>query len=61
MVVGIYYIAGGAIIGAILGARLAKTRGGSKTDMLHYGSVLAIALALAGLLVSVLLSRFFAA
>ncbi len=57
MVVATYYIAAGAAIGALLGAGLARRRGGRLADMLHYGAVLAIVLALVGLFVSVFLGR----
>ncbi len=57
MIVATYYVAGGALFGALLGAGLAKRGGGRKMDMLHYGAVLAIAFALVGLFVSVFLGR----
>lgn len=57
MIVATYYIAGGALIGAALGAALAKRRGGRGADLLHYAAVLAIGGALTGLFVSVFLGR----
>jgi Na+/H+ antiporter NhaC len=57
MIVAIYYIAGGAAFGALLGAGIAKRRGGRLADLLHYAAVLAIAFALVGLFVSVIIGR----
>lgn len=57
MVVATYYIAAGALVGALLGAGLARRRGGRPVDLLHYGAVLAIFCALIGLFVSVFVGR----
>ena len=57
MIVATYYVAGGALMGAVLGATLAKRRGGRGADLLHYAAVLAIGGALIGLFVSVYLGR----
>jgi hypothetical protein len=57
MIVAVYYILGGALFGALLGAGMAKRQGGRGADILHYAAVLAIAFALIGLLISVLLGR----
>ncbi len=57
MIVATYYVAGGALFGALLGAGLAKRRGGRAADLLHYAAVLAIIFALAGLFLSVVLGR----
>ena len=57
MIVASYYILGGALFGALLGAGIAKRRGGRAADILHYAAVLAIAFALIGVLVSVMLGR----
>lgn len=57
MIVGTYYILAGALFGALLGAGLARRRGGRGADILHYATVLAIAFALIGLFLSVILGR----
>lgn len=57
MVVAAYYIAAGGVLGAALGALMARRRGGGAVDMLHYATVLAIFLALVGLFLSVFLGR----
>lgn len=47
-----------AIIGgAILGALLARKRGGNRLDMLQYATGFAIAFALLGLFASIILAR----
>jgi hypothetical protein len=58
MIIAVYYIAGGAAFGALLGAAMAHRRGGKVIDMLHYGAVMALAFALIGLFVSLISSRF---
>ena len=45
------------VIGAILGATIARQRGGKLLDMLQYGAVYAIAFGLIGLAISVFLDR----
>jgi hypothetical protein len=57
MIVATYYVLGGALFGALLGAGLARRRGGKAVDMAHYAAVLAICFALVGLFVSVLFGR----
>lgn len=47
----------GAILGAILGVWNAKRRGGNRLDMLQYGTVTAIAFALAGLIITIVIHR----
>ncbi len=46
-----------AICGAIWGALLARKRGGKPADMAQYAAGYAIALALAGLIVTILIER----
>lgn len=57
MVIASYYVLGGALLGAALGAFVARRRGGRPVDMAHYGTVLAILFALIGLFLSVWLGR----
>ncbi|MEO6300246.1 MAG: hypothetical protein ABIV25_10120 [Paracoccaceae bacterium] len=45
------------VIGAILGATMARQRGGKVLDMLQYGAVYGIAFGLVGLAISILLDR----
>lgn len=59
MIVATYYVAGGAVFGALLGAAMARKRGGRGTDMAHWAAVLAIAFALVGLFASVIIARNF--
>ena len=47
----------GAILGALLGVWNAKRRGGRGLDMLQYGAATAIAFALAGLIITILIHR----
>jgi hypothetical protein len=58
MIVATWYVLGGALIGAALGLLIAHRRGGARgADYLHYAVVLGIALAVAGLILSVLIAR----
>jgi len=50
-------IIGGLVVGAILGALLARGRGGNRLDMLQYAAVFGILLGLAGVFLTVYLSR----
>ncbi len=47
----------GFVTGALLGAFVAKRRGGNLPDMLQYGAAYGIALALAGILAAVIAQR----
>ncbi|MDA7426639.1 apolipoprotein acyltransferase [Thalassococcus lentus] len=47
----------GAVIGAILGGLTAARRKGNKLDIAQYATVYAIALALLGLLVTILIEK----
>ncbi|MEQ8898904.1 MAG: hypothetical protein RID23_17630 [Roseovarius sp.] len=47
----------GLVIGALLGALVARRRKGSKTDMLQYAAVFAILFALAGLFITIFIVR----
>ena len=47
----------GAILGAIVGAWNAKRRGGGRLDILQYATATAIAFALIGLIISIILHR----
>ena len=47
----------GAILGAILGAWNAKRRGGGRLDILQYATATAIAFALIGLIITVIIHR----
>jgi hypothetical protein len=57
MIVATYYVGAGALLGATMGALLARRQGGRGADLLHYAAVLAILCALIGLFVSVILGR----
>ena len=46
-----------ALIGAIVGARRAKARGGTRADMVQYGAAHAIAFALAGMVATLVVDR----
>lgn len=46
------------VIGALIGARTAKKRGGALADILQYAAVYAIALGIVGTIVTVLLDRY---
>jgi hypothetical protein len=50
-------VIGGLFIGAALGILTAKKRGGTTADLLQYGAVYAIAFALLGLVVTLVLDR----
>ena len=47
----------GLVIGAILGALVARHRKGSKVDMLQYAAVFALLFALAGLFLTIFILR----
>lgn len=47
----------GALVGAVLGAVLARKRGGNRLDMLQYAAGFAILLAVAGLFLTILIER----
>jgi prolipoprotein diacylglyceryltransferase len=47
------------IIGAALGARVAKKRGGATADILQYAAVYAIASGILGTILTILIDRFF--
>ena len=47
----------GAILGAIVGVRNAKKRGGSRLDMAQYGAATAIAFSLIGLIITLIIDR----
>ena len=47
----------GAILGAILGAWNAKRRNGTRLDMLQYATATAIAFALIGLIITIVIHR----
>ena len=48
---------GAIILGAVVGATIARQRGGKLLDILQYGAVYAIAFGLVGLAIAVLLDR----
>ena len=50
-------VIGGAVIGAIYGALLARRRKGTRADMFQYGAGFAIAFALLGLFLTILIDR----
>lgn len=50
-------VIGGAVIGAVLGAMVAKRHGGRGLDMAQYAVGFAIALALLGLFATIFLER----
>lgn len=51
------FVIGGFILGALIGASIAKKRGGKRADILHYGFVYALAFALAGVIVTFAVHR----
>jgi hypothetical protein len=51
------YPLGGALLGAILGAVMARRRGGKGADMAQWGAVMAIVFALLGLFVLIFIER----
>lgn len=58
MIVATWYVLGGAALGALLGLLLARRRGGARAaDYAHHAAVLGLALAVGGLILSVLLAR----
>ncbi len=50
-------VIGGAILGAILGAAIARKHGGRPADMAQYGAGFAIAFMLLGLFATIILER----
>lgn len=50
-------VIGSGVLGAVFGARLAKTRGGSNLDMAQYAAGFGIACALAGTILTVIIHR----
>ena len=50
-------VPGMAILGAVLGARIARKRNGSRADMAQYAAGYGIAFALLGLVISLILVR----
>ncbi|WP_050523469.1 hypothetical protein [Pseudorhodobacter wandonensis] len=50
-------VLGGMLLGAIVGAGLARKRGGKALDMLQYGAGFAIAFTLLGLFVTIIIER----
>ncbi|WP_293573127.1 hypothetical protein [Phaeobacter sp.] len=50
-------VIGAVLFGAIFGALSAKKRGGNLADMLQYGTVLAMILGVAGLLITIFIHR----
>lgn len=57
MIVASYYILGGALFGALLGAGFARRRGGRGADLLHWAAVLGIVFGLIGLYASIIIAR----
>lgn len=47
----------GAVLGAILGASVARKRQGNRMDMLQYGVVYAMGFAVVGLFVTIIIHR----
>ena len=47
----------GLLIGAVLGARIARKRGGTRLDMAQYAAACAIAGTLLGLIASIIVER----
>lgn len=54
------YILAGILIGAFIGDRRARKRGGNGLDRLQYGAVHALALALVGLFLTIIINRIWA-
>lgn len=50
-------VVAGAVLGALLGIGNARRRGGRGLDMLQYGTVTAIAFALVGLIITIVVHR----
>ena len=50
-------VIGGFILGAVIGALGARRRGGKAADMAQYGAALGIALALVGMIATMVLER----
>lgn len=50
-------VLGGMLLGAVLGAGLARKRGGKTLDMLQYGAGFAIAFTLLGLFATIIIER----
>lgn len=53
-------VIGGMVLGALIGARLARRRGGRWPDALQYAAGYSIALGLLGLFVTIFLARMLA-
>lgn len=51
------YPLGGLLIGAIVGALRAKSRGGKPADMAQWGAVFAMIFGIIGLFIAVILTR----
>lgn len=51
------YPLGGLLIGAVLGASMARIRGGRAADMAQWAAVMAILLGLAGLVILIAIDR----
>lgn len=49
----------GAFAGGIWGARVARKRGGNRLDMAQYGAGYGIALAIVGLVLTIVIDRLF--
>jgi len=47
----------GFVLGAVIGALVARRRKGNRLDMLQYGAIYAIGLALVGLFVTIAIDR----
>jgi hypothetical protein len=50
-------VIGAALIGAVLGGLKAKKRGGAVADIAQYAAVFGLLFALAGLIVTIIISR----
>ena len=57
MVVAGYWIGSGALFGIVLGAALARKRGGRGLDMAHYAAAFAIVFSLLALIASIIVAR----
>jgi hypothetical protein len=47
----------GMVLGAVLGVMQARRRGGSRLDMLHHAAAFAIAFAILGMFLTILIGR----
>lgn len=50
-------VIGAALLGAVLGVLSARRKGGNRLDLLQYGAGYAIAFALAGLIITIMIHR----